>query len=243
MWSERVIVRSLLDDAYATFHTDADYPVLKFLQEPVYFEVELKGTKLADISLELDSCWATLDSDRFSQPRWNLIIKGYLCVCNAFCQIVAWVEVLKYLSFSCVNPVDPYKVIFHPVPVDKRVNYPSHFKRFEVQMFAFADEDNLSHQVNLFYIFFSFKHKLKLASVIFPQVFVHCDIFVCDAKNPQDGVCDKLCYEKETGKGRFWWSSKLEILKFTFVVFTGQKRAASDDRRLQHVISGPILVI
>lgn len=156
MWRlDWVIVRSLLDDAYATFHTEEDYPVLKFLQEPVYFEVELKGTKLADISLELDSCWATLDGDRFSQPRWNLIIKGYLWVCDAFRQIVSWVEVLKYLSFSCVNPVDPYKVIFHPVPIDKRVHYPSHFKRFEVQMFAFADdEDNLHHQVNSFYIYF-----------------------------------------------------------------------------------------
>ncbi|XP_029705182.1 uncharacterized protein isoform X2 [Takifugu rubripes] len=172
----QVEIRVASDDAYAAFHTEADYPVLKFLQEPVYFEVELKGTKLAAVSLELDSCWATLDGDRFSQPRWNLIIKG------------------------CVNPVDPNKVIFHPVPVDQRVHYPSHFKRFEVQMFAFADEDNLSH-----------------------QVFVHCDVFVCDAKNPQDGVCNKLCYEKETGKG--------------------QKRAASDDRTLLHVISGPILVI
>lgn len=79
----------LLDDSYTTFHTEADYPVFKFLQEPVYFEVELKGTKLADISLELDSCWATLDSDRFSQPRWNLIIKGYRWVCNTLGQIVA----------------------------------------------------------------------------------------------------------------------------------------------------------
>lgn len=69
-------------------------------------------------------------------------------------------------------------------------------------MFAFADdEDNLHHQVNFFYIFFFFKYKLKLAPVIFSQVFVHCDVLVCDAKNPQ-GVCNKLCYEKETGKGR-----------------------------------------
>lgn len=76
-------MRSLLDDTYTTFHAAADYPVPKFLQEPVFFEVELKGTKLADISLELDTCWATLDSDRFSQPRWNLIINGYIWVCKS----------------------------------------------------------------------------------------------------------------------------------------------------------------
>lgn len=66
----------LLDNTYARFHSAADYPLAKYLQEPVYFEVELKGTKLADVSLELDSCWATLDSRRLSQPRWNLIING-----------------------------------------------------------------------------------------------------------------------------------------------------------------------
>lgn len=64
------------DNTYTRFHSAADHPVAKYLQEPVYFEVELKGTKLADVSLELDSCWATLDSSRLSQPRWNLIING-----------------------------------------------------------------------------------------------------------------------------------------------------------------------
>lgn len=72
----------LPDDTYATFHADVDFPVAKYLQEPVYFEVELKGTKLADISLELDNCWATLDSDRSSRPRWNLVINGYVWVCG-----------------------------------------------------------------------------------------------------------------------------------------------------------------
>lgn len=65
-----------LDDTYSRFHSAADHPVAKYLQEPVYFEVELKGTKLVDVSLELDSCWATLDSNRSSWPRWNLILNG-----------------------------------------------------------------------------------------------------------------------------------------------------------------------
>ena len=39
-------------------------------------------------------------------------------------------------------------MILHPVWADGRVQYPSHFKRFEVNMFAFAeDQDNLSQQV------------------------------------------------------------------------------------------------
>lgn len=49
-----------------------------------------------------------------------------------------------------MNPVDPSQVIFHPVLADARARYPSHFERFEVNMFAFAeDKDNLSRQVIL----------------------------------------------------------------------------------------------
>lgn len=44
--------------------------------------------------------------------------------------------------------MDPNQVIFHPVQADARVQYPSHFKRFGIPMFAFAeDQDNLSRQV------------------------------------------------------------------------------------------------
>lgn len=74
--SDRFIVHSLLDNTYTSFYSAADYPVAKYLQQPLFFEVELKGTKLVDVSLELDSCWATLDSNRLSQPRWNLVING-----------------------------------------------------------------------------------------------------------------------------------------------------------------------
>lgn len=45
--------------------------------------------------------------------------------------------------------MDPIQVIFHPVWVDSRVQYPSHFKRFEAQMFAFAkDNNNLKEHVS-----------------------------------------------------------------------------------------------
>ncbi|MEQ2215799.1 hypothetical protein XENOCAPTIV_006096, partial [Xenoophorus captivus] len=72
---------------------------------------------------------------------------------------------------SCPNPVDPYQVVYHPVWPDVRVGYPSHFKRFEVQMFAFAeDKDNLS-----------------------TKLFVHCDVVICDTKNPLGGVCGGQC--------------------------------------------------
>ena len=49
---------------------------------------------------------------------------------------------------SCENTEDPFQVVVHPVSADARVKYPSHFKRFEVQMFSFMDEDNSSYLVS-----------------------------------------------------------------------------------------------
>ncbi|XP_044185804.1 uncharacterized protein LOC122965693 [Thunnus albacares] len=173
----QVAMRLALDDSYSVFHSVEENPIAKYLQQPLYFEVELMRSTNPKVSLELENCWATQNDDRTSQPRWNLIING------------------------CVNPVDPYQVVFHPVWADARVQYPSHFKRFEVQMFAFAeDQDNLSH-----------------------QLFVHCDVVICDARNPLNGVCNGQCSNQ---------GNKLK----------GQRRAVPDMQSFKHVSSRPILI-
>lgn len=52
------------------------------------------------------------------------------------------------LKLSSCPHTDPHHVVFHPVWTDARVQYPSHLKRFEVQMFAFTEnEEDLSPQV------------------------------------------------------------------------------------------------
>ncbi|XP_070781578.1 uncharacterized protein [Enoplosus armatus] len=174
----KVAMRLALDDSYSVFHRVEDYPVAKYLQQPLYFEVELlMESTNPKLSLELENCWATLDEDRTSQPRWNLLING------------------------CVNPVDPHQVILHPVWADVRVQNPSLLKRFEVQTFAFAkDQDNLSQ-----------------------QLFVHCDVVVCDARNHLGGACKGQC------------SNQGNTIK-------GQRRAVSDGHTFKHVSSGPILI-
>uniref|UniRef100_A0A8C6MIR3 Uncharacterized LOC107377668 n=1 Tax=Nothobranchius furzeri TaxID=105023 RepID=A0A8C6MIR3_NOTFU len=141
-----VVMKLSLDDSYREFQPLEVYPIAKYLQQPLYFEVELTGTTNPQVSLELENCWATQD-DRTTQPRWNLIIDG------------------------CPNPVDPYQVIFHPVWADARIKYPSHFKRFEVQMFAFADGKDDLHN----------------------RLFIHCDVVICDVKKPLGGVCSGQC--------------------------------------------------
>uniref|UniRef100_A0A8D3C4E4 ZP domain-containing protein n=1 Tax=Scophthalmus maximus TaxID=52904 RepID=A0A8D3C4E4_SCOMX len=168
------------DGRYAYFvftEMFCDFPVVKYLQQPLYFEVELMKATNPRLSLELGNCWATLYDDGMSKPRWNLIIDG------------------------CPNPRDPNQVVFHPVWVDARVQYPSHVKRFEVQMFAFAeDQDNL--------------HR---------QLFVHCDVMICDDRNPLGGVCNGQCSSQENR-------------------IKGQRRAVSDKQSFKHVSSGAILI-
>uniref|UniRef100_A0A672GNF7 Zona pellucida protein AX 2 n=1 Tax=Salarias fasciatus TaxID=181472 RepID=A0A672GNF7_SALFA len=143
---------SLADDSFTTFHKVEDYPISKPLLQPLYFEVALIKAANPKVSLELENCWGTLNEDRTSQPRWNLIINGLVFI-------------------------DPYQVIFHPVWPDARVQHPSLYKRFEVKMFAFAeDQDNLSG-----------------------QLFVHCDVVICDARNPMGGVCNGQCPNPQNG--------------------------------------------
>ncbi|XP_071058022.1 zona pellucida sperm-binding protein 2-like [Pseudochaenichthys georgianus] len=119
----QVEMRVALDDSYSAFHRVEDDPITKYLQQPLYFEVELMGSYNPKVSLELAHCWATLEEDKMSLPQWDLIVNG------------------------CANSRDPHPVIFHSVLPQGRVHNPSNFKRFEVPMFAFAeDKDNLNRQ-------------------------------------------------------------------------------------------------
>lgn len=65
-----------LDDSFREFYRLEDSPIMKHLQQPLYFEVELMSAINPQVSLELENCWATLDEDKMSQPRWDLIING-----------------------------------------------------------------------------------------------------------------------------------------------------------------------
>uniref|UniRef100_A0A8C9X3G4 Uncharacterized LOC116066419 n=1 Tax=Sander lucioperca TaxID=283035 RepID=A0A8C9X3G4_SANLU len=172
----QVEMRLASDDSYRAFHS-VDGPIAKYLQQPLYFEVELMRSTNPEVSLELMSCWATLENDKKSLPRWDIIIDG------------------------CPSPRDPYQVKFHPVFPDGRVQYPSHVKRFEVPMFAFAeDKDNLRS-----------------------KLFFHCDVVLCDARNPVGRACTGQCSNPD-------------------YTITGQKRAVSEGQSSEHVSSGPIFI-
>ncbi|XP_071058048.1 uncharacterized protein [Pseudochaenichthys georgianus] len=174
----QVEMRVALDNSYSVFQRVEDNPITKYLQQPLYFEVELMGSYNPKVSLKLAHCWATLEEDKMSLPQWDLIVNG------------------------CANSRDPHPVIFHSVLSKGRVHYPSNFKRFEVPMFAFAeDKDNLNR-----------------------QVFVHCEVVICDVRNPVDAACNVQCSDQDN-------------------TMKGQKRAISDDPGFKHVTSGPIIIM
>ncbi|KAK0137804.1 Zona pellucida sperm-binding protein 2 [Merluccius polli] len=119
-----VQMRLALDESYELFYQTQDYPVQKNLRQPLYFEVVLLQSGNPQLELILDNCWATLQEERTSLPRWDIIVD------------------------SCENLEDRYVTIFHPVGSDSRVVVPSHFKRFSMKMFSFVkDEKVLKDQI------------------------------------------------------------------------------------------------
>ncbi|CAL8392199.1 unnamed protein product [Arctogadus glacialis] len=119
-----VEMRLALDESYELFYQAQDYPVQKYLRQPAYFEVALLHSANPQLELILDNCWATLQEERTSLPRWDIIVDG------------------------CENLEDRYITIFHPVVSDQRVVVPSLFKRFSVKVFSFVkDKEVLQDEI------------------------------------------------------------------------------------------------
>ncbi|KAM6906797.1 uncharacterized protein PEZ65_017948 [Lycodopsis pacificus] len=112
-----VQMRLAQDSSYDLFYQAEDYPVVKYLRQPLYFEVALTESTDPNLELIVEKCWATLYDDRMSLPLWDIIVDG------------------------CENPDDSYLTIFHPVVRDARVLVPSHIKHFSMKMFTFTKEE------------------------------------------------------------------------------------------------------
>ncbi|XP_018428485.1 PREDICTED: uncharacterized protein LOC108801009, partial [Nanorana parkeri] len=111
-----LVLRLSKDIAYKDFYGDADYPVVKYLREPLYFEVELLYSSDSQLELFLDTCWATTSPEMNSSPSWLIVTN------------------------SCEYG-EQYQTVFRTVTADSRVKFPSHFKRFEVKTFNFMEAD------------------------------------------------------------------------------------------------------
>ncbi|NWU88436.1 ZP2 protein, partial [Upupa epops] len=107
------------EKSYSEFYQESEYPVVKYLREALYFEVELLHPKDARLELNLDDCWATNSPSQDSLPRWPILVNG------------------------CENSEDSYRTVFHKVNYSLRVKFPQHLKRFEVSMFTFLQGTTL----------------------------------------------------------------------------------------------------
>ncbi|XP_072711722.1 uncharacterized protein [Ciconia boyciana] len=106
-------------ESYSDPYQELEYPVVKYLREALYFEVELLQPEDARLELNLDDCWATNSQSQDSLPQWPILING------------------------CENSKDSYRTVYHEVNNSLRVKFPQHLKRFEVRMFTFVQGTTL----------------------------------------------------------------------------------------------------
>ncbi|NWH43048.1 ZP2 protein, partial [Fregata magnificens] len=107
------------EKSYSDPYQESEYPVVKYLREALYFEVELLQPEDVRLELNLDDCWATNSQSQDSLPQWPILING------------------------CENSEDSYRTVFHEVNYSLRVTFPQHLKRFEVKMFTFVQGTTL----------------------------------------------------------------------------------------------------
>ncbi|XP_033904228.3 zona pellucida sperm-binding protein 4-like [Acipenser ruthenus] len=112
----RIELRIAKDKAYGSYFADLEYPLVRVLRELVYVEVRLLGRTDPKIHLVLDDCWGTSTTSPLSEPRWSLLVDG-----------CPYKEDYNYLT-SLI-----------PVNASSGLVNPTHYKRFQLKMFAFVN--------------------------------------------------------------------------------------------------------